>query len=508
MRIIYFPYQIPFELDGLTYFSYAYELSQSGHFPVNYDLANNGWSIFLSVFFFIFNFDNFTQYIFLVRLVSASISIATFIPLYFLYRRFFARDFALVGASIFILDGRIIGNSLLGITEPLFIFLIILAMVFFLKKDNYVYLTFMIIGFAAIIRYEGILLVIPISVIFFKKNKFLRKSILRYLGCLLIIVLVLTPVIFVRIETMGKDGIISHVVAGINSIYLFKLADLSEEQKLKMNISDEAFKEKESFPSFFGRTITSLIKFNFLLLTPYLLVVVLGGFIFIIRNRACINFDYKILTVVLVTIAMLFPAFYAYGRGIDEIRYLFALIPLFTICALYFIKQIDHRFGKRILILSVIICVAISSSILMLEINKKDYANELETFHVTQEVMNIAEIINTPSMEGNYITTAKVLENWPKIKSPEEVKTTKISTDGFDRLEYFIQYAKQYGLTHIVVDDKGSAPEFILSVFYNEEDYPYLKKVYDSKGLGYSYHVKVFEINYTLFNELFNTNNN
>jgi len=506
IRINYFPYQLPLELDGLTYFSYAYELSRSGQFPINYDLPNNGWSIFLAGFFWMFSFDDFTQYVLLTRLISMTISIITFIPAYFLYRNFFPRNISLIGASIVILDGRMISNSLLGITEPLSIILIITTIVFFLKKGNSMYLAFMTISFATIVRYESILLIAPMSIMFFREKKFLKKHTLRYLVCLFIVMLILIPITLIRTETMGKDGIISHLFAGVNSIYIYKISDLSEEQKLKMNVSDEAMKEKEPFFNFLGRTLVQMIKFNFLLLTPYLLFAVIGGCFFLIRNRKHIKLDYKILTIVLITVVMFLPAFYAYARGISEIRYLFAIIPLSAILALYFIKQIKMRFERHILILSMIGCVIISSSVMMLEINKKDYSSELDIFRITNEVMSIAQVINTPSIEGNYITTVKVLENWPKIKSPTEVKNIKISTNGFDSLESFIQHAKHQGLTHIVVDDTKSAPEFINVIFNDENKYPYLKKVYDSKDLGYVHHVKVFEIDYDLFNQALNNN--
>ena len=36
-------------------------------------------------------------------------------------------------------------------------------------------------------------------------------------------------------------------------------------------------------------------------------------------------------------------------------------------------------------------------------------------------------------------------------------------------------------------------------IFFNENEFPYLEKVYDSKEKGYDYHVKLFKINYKEF---------
>jgi len=41
---------------------------------------------------------------------------------------------------------------------------------------------------------------------------------------------------------------------------------------------------------------------------------------------------------------------------------------------------------------------------------------------------------------------------------------------------------------------------FIKKIFYNEKDYPYLKKVFDSKMHLYNYHVKIFKIDFKMFN--------
>ena len=51
MRFFYFPFGVPLSLDSISYFSYAVDIAQTGKFPVNYDLVNNGWSTFLSPFF-------------------------------------------------------------------------------------------------------------------------------------------------------------------------------------------------------------------------------------------------------------------------------------------------------------------------------------------------------------------------------------------------------------------------------------------------------------------------
>ena len=53
-----------------------------------------------------------------------------------------------------------------------------------------------------------------------------------------------------------------------------------------------------------------------------------------------------------------------------------------------------------------------------------------------------------------------------------------------------------------MIDDNKERPDFLKELFIEEEKYLYLKKIYDSKSNGFEYQVKVFEINYELFNSL------
>ena len=77
-------------------------------------------------------------------------------------------------------------------------------------------------------------------------------------------------------------------------------------------------------------------------------------------------------------------------------------------------------------------------------------------------------------------------------------KINKISPWGYQDIEEFLTKSKEKGLDHIVVDDMNNGPEYIQEIFSNEEKYLFLEKVFDSKKVGYNYHVKIFRINYEM----------
>ena len=96
---------------------------------------------------------------------------------------------------------------------------------------------------------------------------------------------------------------------------------------------------------------------------------------------------------------------------------------------------------------------------------------------------------------GTYLIPAELAKKWP-IKNADFIQhTAVINVKGFDSLDLYIRSSKDKGLTHLVVDDKITAP-FLRDVFLHDEKYPYLTKVFDSEDHGYKAHVKVYKIDY------------
>ena len=150
-------------------------MSLLDEFPPGYTFPNNGWPSFLYIFFSLFNSDDFLDYMNLQRSLSIIISVSTIIPVYLLCTRFFKKQYAILGSILFAFEPRLILNSTLGISEPLFIMLGTISLYFFLsKKWMYIYLSFVIAALYTLVRYEGLLLIVPLSIIFlirFRKDK-------------------------------------------------------------------------------------------------------------------------------------------------------------------------------------------------------------------------------------------------------------------------------------------------------------------------------------------------
>ncbi|HSB83773.1 MAG TPA: glycosyltransferase family 39 protein [Nitrosarchaeum sp.] len=496
MRIYCLPRGIPLDLDAIQYFSYAAKINHIGQFPTQ-DLANNGWPTFLSSFFFFLHSGNFIDYMDLQRYVSVVLSVLTIIPVYLLCRRFFAARYSLFGAILFAFDPKIITNSVLGVTEPLYIFLgIMMLYLFFGKNKGSVYCSFAIAALFALIRYEGLLLIVPLSVMFFVRFRKESRIPLKLLLGISIFALTILPMACVRIQTTGQDGLTSHLFAGSNYVSEFVIKGTPDDD-YPISVNEGQSK----IPYFIFRGMDTLSKYLIWVTIPSLVLFVIVGSYLIIKDKRYKNIDYKIIMMILFSITLLIPAFYAYMRGIHEVRYLFIILPIFYLVSLYAIKRLTNKFRKFGLVVILFTVGTFLVSLPFIENNRIDYEHEREAFLISEYIVKTPKVINADPIDGNYITTAQVVKKWPTILSPAEFDVTRISTVGFNSLEDFIEKSKKDGLTHLVIDGKESRPSFLREVYYHESNYPYLIKEYDSSDYNLRYHVKMYKIDYKIFDE-------
>ncbi len=480
IRLYYFPYGIPVSLDALLYFWYASDTTTLAQIPTDYTFPNNLWPLVLSAFFSVVRSDNFLDLMYVQRFATIAISVTTIVPMYLLCRKFFDKTYALIGTALFVLEPRIIQNSMSGVTEPLFIMLGTSTFVLFLNsRMKIVYASFATAALFALVRYEGLLLIIPLTIMFFIRFRGNRKVIFKYIVALSIFVLVLLPMAYVRIQSTGHDGLISHVIGGAKVASTDIIS--SDQVNTKFSLINGAY--------IFGKLVSwSTIPMYFLF--------ILFGIYMIFRNKNHNNY-----TIILGGAALLLPAIYAYSRGIEEVRYLFIIFPLFSLISLFTIKNIVERFErKNIILVSIVIGIIISS---MLFLNWKiDNEYERESVRIAEEVAKRTTVINDYHPESVYLRTVGFsdLQDFSGKRMMIHGKITVLFAEKFTSLKEFLNYGQDNGLKYLLVDDKKNRPEFLLDIFEHEKSYPYLIKEFDSTDIGFKYHVKIFKINYDALN--------
>ena len=481
--------------DATNYFVYAVDTGLKGKISDVYFLANSGWSLLLSVLFSITKYDDPLFLMELQRSLSIIISVITIIPVYLLCRRFFNQSYSLVGASLFLFQPHIIVNSSLGITEPLYLFLGISSLTLFLSNNHkVVYASFAVMGLFTLIRVEGLLFFAILTIMFFVKYRNERKYLLRYPLVLTVFVLVLLPVAYTNFETHGRDGFTSE---------LFDRSEVSYQTFIegKPDIGDPIYGDVNSsnMQNFLATGIKNMILLSGVAAIPIFIFFVPMGIILIIKNKNNLKINFQIVTVILVSITMFIPAFYAYARGAEDVRFLFMIFPLLILISVYGISR--WKIKRQNLLLAVIVGAIFLTSFMTLDFKKIDSNYENEVFSVTKFIASKTDIINDDSADIRYRTAAGIVVHWPDLPQPTseshvERSLKLISITGYNSLVEFVDLSKDKGLTYLAIDGREHQPEFLRDVFYHDEKYPYLKKIYDSSDLGMTYHVKVYEIDY------------
>ena len=519
LRFVYFPYDVPLINDSEGYFWYAIDMSILNQLPPDHSIVNNGWPSFLSVIFQLMDSNNFLDYHNMQRFVGVVFSVATVFPVYFLCSRYFKKSYSLLGATLFIFEPKIIQNSFLGIPESMYVFLMALLLFLFLSNSfKKIYFAFGIVALLAITKYEGLLMIIPLSVVFFIRFRRQKKDLIKYIICMSIFILVLIPMAYLRNDTMGQDGFVSHIAAG--PIYY--------QAAIQENISTLA--------DFLYLGSINLIKYLGWAQIPSFIIFVPLGIIFIFKRL-----DYKKITIILSILIMLIPAFYGYSREFQELKYLYVLYPIFCILACFTFKIFLEKFHRKNLIFCMIIGGIILSSVIFVEWKSIDNEHFRETYQILidvgQKEMKINKEFGKYGQEILFFHWVKVqddekfpilkkelpsskityipLSDWCSLPDKTKIRCAFIAHFS-DNLRDYLQISEEKEITHLVLDEYNNEPGkyrikhelrlALLDIFNHENNYAFLTKEYDSKENGFNYHIKIFKIDYDLYNEWKNEN--
>ena len=480
VRLVFLHTEIPLNSDNFLYFRNAIDMTL-GETEIFYRESNSGWPGFLSIIFSTFQSTNFMDYMALQRYVSILLSVITIIPVYLLGKQFFAKQYALLGAAIFVLEPRIIQNSLFGITEPLYILTTVFALVFLLKNTNKLAcLSFALIGLVTLIRFEGIILLPAFSIVYFLYQKDVKKKIPLYFCLILIFVIILLPTSVLRIQENYDDGFAGKIIG---------------------NIQHEAYDERGEYNGIISLIVSgieNLFRFLTLSMVSYLILFVPLGIILLIKNNRKQD---KALWIIGLT--LLIPAVYSYALASDS-RFLFSLYPLFSIAGIYTIKKIFERFHREKILSVIIISSFIVISVYYLNLKDVDVEHELEAYDMAGLIADRVEGTYLYGQEVGYLTLVKLTQiNEFPVNSNEYFPAGPIQIRAtYSTMNEYIEHAKVEGVTHLVLDGREKRPKLFNDVFYERENYPFLIKEFSSNDYDYNYLVKIYRIDFKEFDRL------
>ena len=132
LKLITADFTFPVNSDSLAYSLAAIshtngDFSQSSHRGI-------GWSLFVSLFYYFIETDNFLVYSNTIKIISLAVSIITIPIVYLIGRKFFNEKYSLVVAALFAFEPHLNYNSGFGLSEPIFHLAIAGAFYFLINK--------------------------------------------------------------------------------------------------------------------------------------------------------------------------------------------------------------------------------------------------------------------------------------------------------------------------------------------------------------------------------------
>jgi len=477
IRLLFFQPDWIFSSDNLSYFKYAMDVSLTGELPSNIGLPNNGWPLFVSIFFKFFDSGNFLDYMNLQKYLTLILSTVTIIPAYFLSKKFVGSSFALIATLLFTLEPRLIQNSIIGVTEPLFLLLIVTSLTLIFQKNKYIICgAFIAVAFASIVRAEGMFLIPGLCFVFFLRYRINKKTIIQCVIFISITLLIILPFSLQRIESTGNDFLVGRVILSSSA---FSEQTQNEPNQIISKIGESIY----IFAGFLGR-----------LMIPYLGIFVPIGTILFLRNK-------KIQKSLLLVpgFFLILPSLYAYTVPALDSKYLFPILPILCIFGALAYKKYFEKIKFKTIFTVIILIIIITSSIIFLDYKKYNTENQkefLELADIINKNTDIILFVNSPVYSYLDLAHMSELEKFPVTSSDYDKDPTKyVIVDNLNVEEFFVSM-KENNITHVVIDEEINNPEILKKIFNNFEKYKELEKVFDSENKGYEHKIKIFKLNF------------
>ena len=489
-----------------------------------------GWSIFISPFFNMTDSNNFLDYVNITRGLGLAISIITIVPMYGLSRKFFDAKYSLCAVGLFAFEPHLNHISGLGYTEPLYILATILSLYFLLNKNSkYSYLSFLTIGLLWWIRWNGIVMLLIASIIFFTNFKKTPKLFLKYFACLAICLIVVSPMLIERNEQYGSPLFFSQNENMFTGEYTTILADnmMGVEYSAFDYIDDNGFgKFIEKFV-FLG--IYNLFFTLFKMSLPYLIFFLPFGIIFSLR---AFDQEKKYIRSNWILILISLGAFVFYFAIMPEKRLIYHVYPFLIILATISLQRLVeyglstfsfNEKHKKICMVGIMCTVIILSGFYTLRYETPDpiLSNEEILFAETLESKFNGKILDSGyTLKGllyAHVTDPDgVFKNYKISQNPGSYYMFEFNSENVNlmpttlyakSLEDFIEVSYEYELNYISINKKDVMIfyPYLGEIYENEDKFPYLTKVFDTENEGFEkLKVKVFEIDYKKFYQLNN----
>ena len=525
LKLYLVDFSLPVNSDNLSYV-----LNGIAHSNGDFDHSPSrsiGWSLFLSPFFSLMNSNDFLDYSNVAKIISIGVSTTTIFLIYKVGRKFFDERYSLVAACLFAFLPQLNYNSVMALSEPLFIFSILASFYFLLNdKSKFIIPALAFVGFSYWIRLNGIIFFLIISLTYiltFKKSRIFLRN---YGIGLVIFLIIISPILLQKYEQFGDPFYSSYQDKMFSNNYEELISNLSSNTEA----SASSYIENNGILDFMYTFFISGIFNSMIMLSklsfPYIFILIPFGILFSFRA-----FDqksqYTKANWIFILSSILFMSFIL--SVVPEKRFLLFLMPLLVLFSVIPIQRVTEyglstfslsRKQKDVFLVIVIIIIIILSGLFTLRYDKLDPVLENEKMDFAKYALE--------NLHGNTLRDfggATDYINFVILLDHNDFQDFKIRSwaDGTERNKFAYQ---ETGVLASNIEDlvlKGESLNlnylisnqhttfyypYIDQVYHNEKQYPYLIKIFDSSEYGYEkLKIKVFEINYEKFHKNFEIKN-
>tara|TARA_B100000749_G_scaffold214777_1_gene169624 strand:- start:98 stop:1753 length:1656 start_codon:yes stop_codon:yes gene_type:complete len=515
-------FSLPVNADNLLFTLHAIahtngDFSQTSH-------TGMGWSLFVSPFFSLMDSDNFIDYSNMIRAISLALATCTIPVMYMVCRKFFDYKYSLVGASLFAFEPHLNYNAGAAFTEPLFIITILSSFYFVLSKNTkYIIPSLILAGAVFWIRPNGFIIFLILTIIYFITLRGQKHYFRNYAIGLTLFLIIISPMLLQKYEQFG-DPLYSYYS---ERIFAGSYEQILGENTGKLNPTMMDYIENEGLGSLlenymlkgFFNTLFVLYKLSL----PYLIILIPFGILFSFRafdqdkNYIRANWIFILLSIasMLIVIAV-----------IPERRFLYFLLPFLIIFSVIPIQRVveyglsTFSFTKKqknvflIIVISIVIILSSCFTVfgfgkpdVSFENEKKDFAKfvldnlhgtTLREFGPATDYVAYQTITNPPGQFKQY----KIGSEWTEYQEINENEKYFEDKSIYGKsLADLVENGKKFELKYIITKEEKNFYPFLNDLYLNEDDYPYMVKIFDSNEVAYKkLKVKVFEIDYGKFN--------
>jgi len=485
IRVYFTPWELP--TNSLDSFILMIEGISHSQGDFSYISHRSLWPLFLSGFFSLFRFENYFEYMTLVRIISISVSLATIPIVYLVSKNFVKEKYALVAATLFAIESNLIENSIFGQTEPLFILFGLTSFYFIIQKNHkYDLLAFVFAGLAFDVRVNGIVLILLVIFAFTLKIKNKKELTKKIAIGIIIFSIIIAPTHFIQpiLEDESIFPFIKSVSVTISEDIKHYSVSESSEKRSQIEIIFDALKNEFSH----------IIRISI----PFLIIFFPIGIIISLKN-----IEYKEKILFLVILISLLVAIFQYTVS-NEFRNLYFLIPFFCIFSAIAIEKLTEKIAIKnlflILMISGLILLSTNFLIERYEIDKEYF---LEKDDFGKFIVNNYE----GNVSGNM--RLEIIRNMPDLIISSNFANDKLvyfdpGTTIFS-IPQLMEYAQKNKIEFLVIEENIIQKHYPIfkDILSDRNQYIYLEEIFDSNDLDYKkFKAKIFKINWKTYNEI------